>query len=241
MVTEELRHGPAFSVLNCKLPPGVTVKAESGAMVCMQDVVVDTRLGGPLDGQQQAGCLSSLMRALLGSQSLFSTTFTGGPNGGWVWLGPQDAGDIQVVDLRGGQNIYIQRGSLLGSWSNVETETKSLGVKGLLSGEGVFFLRAYTQDGKNGKVYLSSYGGIEKFLVKAGQELIVDTGHVVAYEDSLHFKVDKFGADLKSMFLSGEGLVCKFRVRDLGSGTRDGFVWIQTRTPNHVYVPTKKD
>jgi hypothetical protein len=40
----------------------------------------------------------------------------------------------------------------------VETETKSLGVKGLLSGEGVFFLRAYTQDGKRGKVYLSSYG-----------------------------------------------------------------------------------
>lgn len=48
----------------------------------------------------QAGCLSSLMRALLGSQSLFSTTFTGGPNGGWVWLGPRDAGDIQVKHRR---------------------------------------------------------------------------------------------------------------------------------------------
>jgi hypothetical protein len=38
------------SLLNLPLPPPHI----HTAMVCMQDVVVDTRLGGPLDGQQQA-------------------------------------------------------------------------------------------------------------------------------------------------------------------------------------------
>lgn len=40
-------------------------------------------------------------------------------------------------------------------------------------------------------------------------------GHVVAFEDSLTFQVDKLG-DYRNMIFSGEGLVCKFTVRQRG-------------------------
>lgn len=45
---------------------------------------------------------------------------------------------------------------------------------------------------------------------------MVDTGHVVAFEDSLSFDVKRVGG-LKSTLFSGEGLVCEFE--------GDGRVW----------------
>jgi uncharacterized protein (AIM24 family) len=50
---------------------------------------------------------------------------------------------------------------------------------------------------------------------------VVDTGHVVAFEPTLDYEVKKVGG-IKSLLLSGEGLVCRF------SGT--GKLWIQTRS-----------
>ena len=50
----------------------------------------------------------------------------------------------------------------------------------------------------------------------------VDTGHIVAFEDTLTYKVKKVGG-WKSTLLSGEGLVCEY------SGT--GRLWIQSRVP----------
>merc|ERR1712137_862480 len=56
-----------------------------------------------------------------------------------------------------------------------------------------------------------------------GQELVVDTGNLVAFETArLQYKVNKVGG-MKSFFFGGEGLVMLF------SGK--GRVWIQTREP----------
>jgi uncharacterized protein (AIM24 family) len=48
----------------------------------------------------------------------------------------------------------------------------------------------------------------------------VDTGHVVAFTEGLEYSVSRIGG-YKSLFFSGEGLVCRF------SG--NGRLWIQTR------------
>ena len=42
-------------------------------------------------------------------------------------------------------------------------------------------------------------------------EYIVDTGHIVAFEDTLQFRIVKAGRSLIGSFLGGEGLVCKFK------------------------------
>jgi uncharacterized protein (AIM24 family) len=51
-------------------------------------------------------------------------------------------------------------------------------------------------------------------------DFVVDTGHIVAFEGELDFKVRSVGG-VKSFFLSGEGLVCRF------SGT--GTIYVQSR------------
>jgi uncharacterized protein (AIM24 family) len=56
--------------------------------------------------------------------------------------------------------------------------------------------------------------------VNPSQELVVDTGHLVAFSDDVEYSIGKVGG-IRSLIAGGEGLVMKFR----GSGT----VWIQTR------------
>ncbi len=57
--------------------------------------------------------------------------------------------------------------------------------------------------------------------VEMGRELVVDTGHVVAFTSDVEYSIGKVGG-LGSLIAGGEGLVMKFR----GSG----HVWVQTRT-----------
>jgi uncharacterized protein (TIGR00266 family) len=52
---------------------------------------------------------------------------------------------------------------------------------------------------------------------------VVDTGHIVAFDGTLDFKVRSVGG-VKSFLFSGEGLVCEFR----GQGT----VYVQSRNLN---------
>jgi uncharacterized protein (TIGR00266 family) len=70
-----------------------------------------------------------------------------------------------------------------------------------------------------GPLVFNSFGAIKEVVVDG--EFIVDTGHIVAFEDGLKFTVNKFGGGWKSFIFGGEGLVCTFSGR--------GRLWIQTR------------
>ena len=56
--------------------------------------------------------------------------------------------------------------------------------------------------------------------IEVNGSYVVDTGHIVAFTEGLDYSISSVGG-YKSLFFSGEGLVCRF------SGT--GRVWIQTR------------
>ncbi|MCI5144481.1 MAG: AIM24 family protein, partial [Candidatus Electrothrix sp. AR3] len=70
----------------------------------------------------------------------------------------------------------------------------------------------------SGKVVINSFGEI--YPIEVDGEYIVDTGHIVAFNETLNFDITKAGKSWISSFLGGEGLVCKFK----GKGT----VWCQS-------------
>ena len=74
-----------------------------------------------------------------------------------------------------------------------------------MSGEGLFWVKCTGV----GDVFLNSFGAI--YEVDVNGEYTVDTGHIVAFEDTLQFNVGKAGASLIGSMLGGEGLVCKFQ------------------------------
>jgi len=56
----------------------------------------------------------------------------------------------------------------------------------------------------SGDVLVNSFGAIYEVDVKDGYT--VDTGHIVAFEDTLQFKIGKAGQSLIGSMLGGEGL-----------------------------------
>lgn len=202
---------PSYAMLNVELDAGEAIKAETGAMVAQQDVSMSTGTGG-------GGFFGGISRMVSG-ESFALNTFTAERDGGWVSLAPSTPGDILTFDLEPGENLFIQSGSFLACSENVQTDSKFQGFRGFFSGESLFFLRAYAERGP-GTVYYNAYGAIKKVAVTPGQELVVDTGHLVAFTDDVEYSIGKVGG-IRSLVAGGEGLVMKFR----GSGS----VWIQTR------------
>ncbi len=226
---EHIEFNPSYTLLTYALSPGESVNVEPGAMVAMGGVEMQTRSSG-------GGIFKSLKKMVVGGESFFLNTFTAGGSGGWVSVAPGSPGDIQGFDLQPGRKIFIQGGSYLGSTLNVQTDTKFQGMKGFFSGESMFFVQASTEDGTVGRVWYNSFGAIKQIPVQPGQTITVDTGHVVAFEDTVQYTIAKVGG-MKSFLVGGEGLVMNF--------TGQGTVWIQTRNVESLagklipFMPTR--
>ncbi len=206
----QITHKPSFSLLKLRLGPGQSIKSEAGAMVYMSSrMQVETKMG--------SGFLSALGRKFFGGESFFFNTYIAPSEGGEIGIAPDLPGDIIELDL-GGKSLFVQSGSYLASDIGIQVNSKFGGLRSLFGGEGLFLLEISGV----GKVFLSSYGSILPIRVEG--EYTVDTGHIVAFENSLQFTVGKAGGSWKSTFFSGEGLVANFK----GNGT----LWIQSRVPS---------
>ncbi len=202
---------PSYAMLTVDLNPGEAIKAEPGAMVMQEGIEMATGGGG--------GGLFGGLKRMVGGESFFVNTFTAEGGGGRISLAPSSPGDIGSFDLQPGKNIFIQSGSFLACTANVQTDSKFQGFKGVFSGESLFFIRAFATEG-NGTVFYNSYGAIKQVQVQPGRELVVDTGHLVAFTDDVEYSIGKVGG-IRSLIAGGEGLVMKLR--------GDGHVWVQTR------------
>ena len=209
-----IEFSPSYTMLTAELSAGESIKAEPGAMVAQQDVTMKTGMGGG------GGGLFGGLKRMVGGESFFVNTFTAGAGGGWVSLSPPVPGDVMSHELSPGQNLFIQGGSFMACTENVQTDSQFQGMKGMFSGEKIFFLRAFAEGGQ-GTVFYNCYGALKQVSIEPGKELVVDTGHVVAFTDDVQYSVGKVGG-LGSLIGGGEGLVLKFR----GSG----HIWIQSRT-----------
>lgn len=200
---------PDFPCIKVQLDADESIVAESGAMISMTSNV-------ELKAAAKGGLLGAAKRSVLGGESFFQSTFTAKDGPGEIYFTSGTTGDIDAVELKGSELIMSTGAYVCGS-PEVEIDSKWGGFKGFFGGEGLFFLKA----AGNGTLFFSSFGAIKKIDVQG--DYIVDTGHIVAFEPSLQYTIEKVGG-LKSLFLSGEGLVCRF------SGS--GVLYIQTRNQN---------
>ncbi len=205
------RHTPSFGVARCALGPNEPVKIESGAMMAMAGVQLEARAEG--------GVLKSLKRAALGGESFFVTTATASPQGGWIDIAARLPGDLLPIELDGRMALFVSKGSWLGSGASVHLDTQWGGFKNLFGSEGGFILRSSGQ----GPMVIACYGALELWTLGAGETITVDTGHMVAYDESVTMNLRKATGGIVQMFKSGEGLVFDF--------TGPGRVWTQSRNP----------
>ncbi|MFN6121360.1 MAG: TIGR00266 family protein [Actinomycetes bacterium] len=208
-----MRQGPAYGVARLTLGPNEPVRVESGAMMTMSGGVV-------LPAKAEGGIMKSLKRAALGGESFFVSTYTAPAQGGFVDVAARLPGDVTMFDVQPGRALFIQKGSWLANEVTINIDAKWGGFKNMFGSEGGFIVRAEGQ----GKVVFACYGALEVWNLEAGQHITVDTGHMVAYEDTVQMGLRQAsGGGLMQTFKSGEGLVFDFQ--------GPGRVWTQTRNP----------
>jgi len=206
----EILQRPDFAMVKATFDAsGESVIATGGTMVA-RDPNVDMKTG------LRGGLLASAARKLLGGETLFLNTFTASTPGESVYLAPACEGDITEFNVSPGEELFIHSGAFLASESTVQLDTKWGGAKGFF-GAGMFLLKAHGQ----GRAFVSAYGALHRVEVSE-PGFICDNENVVAFTAGLQYEIRRIGG-MKSLLLSGEGLVCHFHGR--------GQLWMQTRNP----------
>ncbi len=197
----EILARPAASAAKLTLQSGETVTCEVGAMIAMSSgFTVETtskNKGG------SGGLVKGLKRMFAG-ENLFLNHFTATQANQDLIIGPRLLGDVIHYPMTGG-TLVVQGSSWLASATGIDIDATWQGIgKALFSGEGMFWVKC----SGTGDLFLNSFGAI--YPVDVTGEYVVDTGHIVAFEDTLEFRIGKASQSLVGSFLGGEGLVCKF-------------------------------
>ena len=208
----QLIHQPDSAIAKVILNAGEEIVAQAGAMVAMSGLInTSTTLR-----QGKGGGIMGGLKRMLGGESLFLSVFRSPTPDGEVFLAPRLMGDILVYEMKG-QELVVQAASYLASANNVDLDLGVQGMKSLFSGESIFWLSVTGY----GPVILTSFGGI--YEINVNGDYIVDTGHIVAFEKSLDFRIDKANTSWLGAFFGGEGFVCRFHGQ--------GKVYCQTHNP----------
>lgn len=201
-------HRPSYTHLIVQLREGESILAEPGAMVgYSSSVVVETTTS-------RDGLLSSA-KSLLGGESMLANQFTAEDGPGRVTLAPPTPGDVMEHELDG-ETLYATDGAFLAATPDVDIDSELGGIKSMLGGASLTPLALKG----TGSVFLDAYGGLESIELEAGESYTLDNEHLVAWDDSIEFDIERIGG-LKSSLLSGEGIVFEF--------TGPGTAWYQTR------------
>ncbi|MGK4002742.1 TIGR00266 family protein [Sorangium sp. So ce1036] len=201
-----LLHRPLHALAQCWLDPGERVIAESGALVGMStNVRVETQSGGIMSG----------LKRMLAGESFYRNTFTAEGGRGEVLFATPLPGDMAVLEV-GDAQWCVQSSAYVASTPGVAVSARSGGLRGVFSGAGLFALETAGE----GQMILGAFGALERVPVEG--HVVVDTGHLAAWESTLSCRIGKSTSTWLGSWLSGEGLVCHVEGR--------GSLWIQSRS-----------
>ena len=210
----KLRAQPSYTIAYVTLDQGESILAERNSLAVASDGIEASFTTG------SGGVVKAAMRRVLGGEFFFMGHYTATVHGAWVGLAPRYPGD--VVDIRlDDAGILAEQGSLLACCGDINVDVSYAGVRKILLREGATVLRIHG----TGDVLLSTYGALQRFDLKDGESVVVDTGHFVAMSETCDMRVGLLGGAVTSA-ASGEGLVARI--------TGPGSVWVQTREERSI-------
>jgi len=209
--------GDNLECVRVHLEPGQELIAEAGKMVYKSpNVQWETKMTGKGIGDKLFGALK---RKLTG-ESLFLTHFTSSSGTGEVGFAGDFPGRIQAFELDAGQSVLVQRDGFIMAEASVTLDiafTKKIGA-GLFGGEG-FILQKLTGPGT---AFIHGGGDFVEFELGPGEVMQIDTGCIVAFDESVSYEV-QFAGGIATGIFGGEGLF-------LATLTGPGRAIVQTMT-----------
>lgn len=217
--------GSINPVLRIELQKGESILSEPGSMIYMDDSInMDTRAEG--------GLMDSVKRSFSG-ESFFLTEFKANQPG-TVRFSPTAPGSIIPLEINEGNSILTQQDAVICTVNgNIDSGYNTDMAGGFLSGQGF----QYTKIDGPDDAFIAAGGEVQKYQLREGQKIKIDTGCLVAFEQTVDVSAEKVGG-LKNSLFGGEGL---FVTTAEGPGT----VWIQSMPVQELalelsgYMPTQ--
>ena len=187
--------GGNLPVVVCSLESGEQMITESGGMSWMSvNMKMETTSNG--------GVGAALGRMFSG-EALFQNIYTaeGGP--GKIAFASKFPGSIMPVQISQGNELIVHKSGFLASEIGFILSihfNQKVGA-GLFGGEG-FILQKLSG---TGVAFVEIDGSVEIYKLQAGQQIIVDTGHLAAMSASCQIDVKAVGG-IKNTVFGGEGI-----------------------------------
>jgi uncharacterized protein (TIGR00266 family) len=226
--------GNAMQMAVVQLESGQTVYCEAGKFLWKTtNVSVETRLTKPQGNEQGApstagGFMKKALdvgKRVLAGESLAFQYYRAEGGSGLVTLAGVLPGEMRALELDGSRGWFAEKDAFVGAESSVDFDIAFSGLRtGMKGGEG-FVLEKFTG---SGTVLIAGAGNfIELNPAKYGGKIQVDTGCVVAFEDTVKYGVERVGAlntqTAMTAIFGGEGL-------NLATLEGDGQVILQSMT-----------
>jgi uncharacterized protein (TIGR00266 family) len=200
---------------------------EKGSMVWMSpNMHMETRGGG----------LGKMFSKAISGESMFQNIYTANGNG-MIAFASSFPGQVRAVNIGPGNELIVQKSAFLAAESGVQLSihfSKKLGA-GLFGGEGFIMQRL----SGSGTAFIEIDGDIIEYELKAGQQIVVDTGNVAAFTPGVQMDIKQVPG-VKNMLFGGEGL---FNTVLTGPGR----IWLQTMPISTVanairpFIPTQSN
>ena len=204
----EIRGG-SFPVVICTLDAGEKMITESGSMTWMTpNMHMETKGGG----------VGKMFSKAFSGESMFQNIYTaqGGP--GMITFGSSFPGKIVPLEITPGKEWILQKSAFLASEAGVNLDihfNRKIGT-GFFGGEGFIMQRLSGR----GTAFAEIDGELIEYQLRAGQQMIVDTGYVAGFESSVSIDIQQVKG-MKNKLLGGEGF---FNTVLTGPGR----IWLQT-------------
>ena len=187
--------GDNMPIVVCALEDGESVVCEAGAMSWMSpNMQMETKAKGGIGG--------FFGRALSG-ESGFQNVYTARGGGGLIAFTSSYVGNILAVEITPDKPVIIQKRAFLASTPEVNMEVffqKKIGTA-LFGGEG-FIMQKLSG---SGTVFLELDGSVINYDLKAGEQMLISTGHLAMMDATVSMDVQQVkGA--KNILFGGESL-----------------------------------
>ena len=206
--------GGNFPVVICSLENGETMITEKGSMAWMSpNMQMETHGGG----------LGKMFSKAFSGESMFQNHYTARGNG-IIAFGSSFPGKVLPLQIGPGREMIVQKRAFLASEAGVELSIhfhKKLAT-GIFGGEGFIMQRLSGW----GTAFVEIDGELMEYELKPGQQIVVDSGYVAAFEPSVRMDVQAISG-AKNVLFGGEGF---FNTVLTGPGR----VWLQTMPISNI-------
>lgn len=210
----------SIGAAKCIFNKNESLVVESGSMVSIR---------GPfsMEAGTQNGIVSAFQRLMFAKESFFQTSFKAEEDDCELKLSHGMPGQMKIINMDK-QCFLLKSGAFVASEESISTDTKWTGSKTLFGSDGVMTLQATG----SGVLLIGGYGDVEELVLEENEHMVVSSGHILAWEDTVSFNPTILKS-LKNALFSGTNVVINLK----GPGT----IYIQSRDPRRIaeWLPSK--